>query len=304
MGQPSRSFASSPVAEVKRVGVVGCGQMGTGIAIVAARHAGLEVLALDKFPASLDRSSNFVRDWAGKEAKKGRMSDADAAAFTQRIRYGALDEQSTANEVPTLDFVIEAVSEDLEVKRAVFKLLLSAGLRSDAVLASNTSSISITKLSSGIERPERFIGMHFMNPVPVMPLVEVIRGLRTDGATLERTLALCAAMKKETATSEDRPGFVANRVLMPYINEAVFVLQEGIATAEDIDKTMKLGTNVPMGPLTLADFIGLDTCLSIMQVLHRDLGDSKYRPAPLLVNYVEAGWLGKKSGRGFYSYEK
>jgi len=287
---------------VKRVGVVGCGQMGTGIAIVAARHAGVDVFALDKFPASLERSRQFVQDWAAKELKKGRLTEEESAAFARRIQYGALDDAGALGDVPSLDFVIEAVSEDLHVKQAVFASLQEAGLRSDSVLATNTSSISITKLGAAVERPERFIGMHFMNPVPVMPLVEVIRGLRTDDATLALTLQLCVDMKKEHATSEDRPGFVANRILMPYINEAVFALQDGIATAEDIDKTMRLGTNVPMGPLTLADFIGLDTCLSIMQVLHRDLGDSKYRPAPLLVNYVEAGWLGKKTKRGFYSY--
>eukprot|EP00932_Pfiesteria_piscicida_P021522 SRR837773.8307.p1 GENE.SRR837773.8307~~SRR837773.8307.p1 ORF type:complete len:318 (+),score=98.01 SRR837773.8307:126-956(+) len=276
--------------------------MGTGIAIVAARHAGLEVLALDKFAPSLERSAQFVRDWAAKEVKKGKMSEDDSKMLLQRISYGNLDDKAAMTGVAGLDFVIEAVSEDFAVKKDVFKSLLDAGLPSSSVLATNTSSISITKLSAGLERPERFIGMHFMNPVPVMPLVEVIRGLRTDDDTHLQTLALCTAMKKETSTSEDRPGFIANRILMPYINEAVFALQEGIATAEDIDKCMKLGTNVPMGPLTLADFIGLDTCLSIMKVLHQDLGDSKYRPAPLLVNYVEAGWLGKKTKRGFYAY--
>eukprot|EP00445_Apocalathium_hangoei_P030280 CAMPEP_0203936146 /NCGR_PEP_ID=MMETSP0359-20131031/73757_1 /ASSEMBLY_ACC=CAM_ASM_000338 /TAXON_ID=268821 /ORGANISM="Scrippsiella Hangoei, Strain SHTV-5" /LENGTH=288 /DNA_ID=CAMNT_0050866081 /DNA_START=113 /DNA_END=979 /DNA_ORIENTATION=+ len=286
----------------KRVGVVGCGQMGTGIAIVAARNAGLEVLALDKFAPSLERSGQFVRDWASKEVKKGRMTEADSASFVGRIRYGNLDDQVAMKDVAMLDFVIEAVSEDLEAKRAVFKSVLDAGLPSRSILATNTSSISITKLSAGLERPERFIGMHFMNPVPVMPLVEVIRGLRTDEDTHVQTLALCIAMGKETSTSEDRPGFIANRILMPYINEAIFALQEGVATADDIDRCLKLGTGVPMGPLTLADFIGLDTCLSIMKVLHQDLGDSKYRPAPLLVNYVEAGWLGKKTKRGFYSY--
>jgi len=236
-------------------------------------------------------------------SSEGRLSENDSALLLQRISYDALDDKLKLKEqVPKLDFVIEAVTENLDTKRAVFKTLQEAGLREDAVLASNTSSISITKLAAGVERPERAIGMHFMNPVPVMPLVEVIRGLRTDEETLARTLMLCKAMKKDHATSQDRPGFVANRILMPYINEAVFTLQDGIATAEDIDKTMKLGTNVPMGPLTLADFIGLDTCLSIMQVLHTELGDSKYRPAPLLVNYVEAGWLGKKTQRGFYEY--
>lgn len=276
--------------------------MGTGIAIVAARHAGVEVVALDKFKPSIERSEAFVRDWGMKEVKKGRLTDDDRAAFEGRITYSELETSESARLIASLDFVIEAVSEDLSVKQNVFALLQEQGLPKDSVLATNTSSISITKLAASVDRPERVIGMHFMNPVPVMPLVEVIRGLRTDSDTLARTLSLCASMKKEHATSEDRPGFVANRILMPYINEAIFALQEGIASADDIDKTMRLGTNVPMGPLTLADFIGLDTCLSIMQVLHRDLGDSKYRPAPLLVNYVEAGWLGKKTKRGFYSY--
>lgn len=293
----------SSSSKVQRIGVVGCGQMGTGIAIVASRYAGLEVLALDKFPAMFTTAGNFMKDWAGKEVKKGRMTEEEAQAFQARIRFANMDDQAALQaEVPSLDFVVEAVSENMSVKQAVFQALQQGGLRPDCVLASNTSSISITKLASGVQRPERVIGMHFMNPVPVMPLVEVIRGLRTDDATLAKTLSLCTSMKKEHSTSQDRPGFIANRILMPYINEAVFALGEGVGTAEDIDKTMKLGTNVPMGPLTLADFIGLDTCLSIMQVLHREFGDSKYRPAPLLVNYVEAGWLGKKTKRGFYDY--
>merc|ERR1719329_1029596 len=287
---------------VKRVGVVGAGQMGTGIAIVAARHAGLDVITFDKFPGALEKSEQFVQGWAAKEAKKGRLSDEEAAAFSSRMKFGLLDDASAVAAVPDLDFVIEAVAENVDIKVQTFDALQKAGLREDAILATNTSSISITKLAAKVDKPERVICMHFMNPVPVMKLVEVIRGLATSEDTLEQTYALCGAMKKDPATSEDRPGFVANRLLMPYINEAIFALQDGISSAEDIDKIMKLGTGVPMGPLTLADFIGLDTCLSIMQVLHRDLGDSKYRPAPLLVNYVEAGWLGKKTKRGFYNY--
>ncbi|CAJ1351471.1 unnamed protein product [Effrenium voratum] len=270
--RPARACASA-AALPARVGVVGCGQMGTGIAIVAARHPRLEVVALDAFPASLERSKAFVAEWAAKEAKKGRMSETEVADFLQLLSFGSLEDEAFLRAVvPGLDFVIEAVSEDLEVKQSCYGALEAAGLREQSILASNTSSISITKLASQVSRPERVIGMHFMNPVPVMPLVEVIRGLRTDEATLQSTLRLCRAMKKEHSTSEDRPGFIANRVLMPYINEAVFALQEGVGTAEDIDKTLKLGTNVPMGPLTLADFIGLDTCLSIMRAAQRNHG--------------------------------
>merc|ERR1712137_40126 len=237
----------------------------------------------------------------GKEVIRGRMSEVERGLFQNRIEYGLLDDSKFMANVPTLDFVIEAVTENVALKKNLFGLLQEAGLREDAVLATNTSSISITKLAASVERPERVIGMHFMNPVPVMRLVEIICGLRTDENTLQQTLSLCTAMKKQHAVSQDRPGFIANRVLMPYINEAIFVLQDGIATAEDIDKIMKLGTNVPMGPLELADFIGLDTCLSILRVLHDGFGDN-YRPASLLVNYVEAGMLGRKTKRGFYEY--
>ena len=201
------------------------------------------------------------------------------------------------------DFVVEAIIENAEAKKGVFEQLDKVVENKSAVLATNTSSISITKIASYTKRPDKVIGMHFMNPVPVMTLVEVIQGLQTSADTLSQTKALAKLMGKETTLSRDVPGFIANRLLMPYINEAIFALYEGIASIEDIDKTMKLGTNVPMGPLTLADFIGLDTCLYIMKVLHQDLGDTKYRPCPLLVNYVDAGYLGKKSGRGFYTYK-
>jgi 3-hydroxybutyryl-CoA dehydrogenase len=208
------------------------------------------------------------------------------------------------DELHESQFIVEAVSENLEVKSKIFKTIdqIIAKRRDDVILASNTSSISITKLAACTSKPEQFIGMHFMNPVPVMKLVEVIPGLATNQETIDITMNLAKSFGKITTRSEDVPGFIANRLLMPYINEAVFALQEGIGSVEDIDITMKLGTNVPMGPLTLADFIGLDTCLAIMQVLHEGLGDSKYRPSPLLVKYVDAGWLGKKSGRGFYKY--
>eukprot|EP00922_Rhytidocystis_sp_ex-Travisia-forbesii_P031291 GHVS01046228.1.p1 GENE.GHVS01046228.1~~GHVS01046228.1.p1 ORF type:complete len:246 (-),score=29.90 GHVS01046228.1:221-904(-) len=201
----------------------------------------------------------------------------------------------------SIDFVIEAASESLPIKQVIFRQL-GEQARPDAIVASNTSSISITKLAACTANPQNVIGMHFMNPVPVMPLVEVITGLNTSQAALRTTEQLAAAMGKQTARSLDRPGFVSNRVLMPYINEAVQVLQDGIATEKDIDAILKLGTNVPMGPLTLADFIGLDTCLSVMKVLHTELADSKYRPAPLLAQYVDAGRLGRKTGRGFYEY--
>ena len=284
----------------KTFGVVGAGQMGTGIAIVAARTGACDrVVLMDSFPAALENSKKFVDSWMAKEQGKGRLSDDEREKMQSTLTF-----KGDFGNAADLDFVVEAVPENLEIKTAVYEQLVKGGLKSDAVLASNTSSISITKLAarSSTHPAENFIGMHFMNPVPVMALVEVIRGLQTSTDTHSRTLALCELMKKTPATSEDRPGFIANRVLMPYINEACYCLQEKISTREDIDKILKLGTNVPMGPLTLADFIGLDTCLSIMQVLHTELGDSKYRPAPLLVNYVQAGWLGKKSGRGFYEY--
>jgi len=296
---PARSMTTRAFSSVNTFGVVGSGQMGTGIAIVAARQGvAKDVIVIDNAAAALKNSEKFVENWVAKEKDKGRMTDEDSDKLKSVMKYCLL------KDIPsTLDFVVEAVTENFNVKKQVYSDLESDGKMSDStIVASNTSSISITKLAATVGNPERFIGMHFMNPVPVMPLVEVIRGIQTSDATHKTTLDLIEAMKKTPGTSKDIPGFIANRILMPYINEACFCLQEGIATREDIDKIMKFGTNVPMGPLTLADFIGLDTCLAIMRVLHEELGDSKYRPAPLLVNYVQAGYLGKKSKRGFYEY--
>ena len=210
---------------------------------------------------------------------------------------------TTLADMEKVDFVIEAVSENENLKKDIFSKLDTI-TKKDVILATNTSSISITKIASATKRPEKVIGMHFMQPVPLMKLVEIIPGLATSKETLDTTLSLATSMGKVTAKSDDVPGFIANRLLMPYINEAIFALSEGLGTKEDIDTTIKLGTNVPMGPLTLADFIGLDTCLAIMKVLHTQLGDSKYRPSPLLVKYVDAGWFGRKSGRGFYTYDQ
>jgi 3-hydroxybutyryl-CoA dehydrogenase len=279
---------------VTTLAVIGAGQMGTGIAIVAAHNENLNVCVHDASEAQVKNSVEFVEKWLKKKRDKGEIKDTDSVL--QRIKY-----TNELKEIAHSDFIVEAISESLEAKLMLFRML-SPLMKSDAVFASNTSSISITKLAGSSAKPQNVIGMHFMNPVPVMTLVEVIKGLQTSDHTLQTTLNLAKRMGKVTTLSEDRPGFIANRILMPYINEAIQVLNEGIATKEHIDETMKLGTNVPMGPLTLADFIGLDTCLSIMQVLHRDFGDSKYRPSPLLVNYVNAGWLGRKTKRGFYTY--
>lgn len=282
--------------ELQKIGIVGAGQMGAGIAQVAAT-SGLDVVVTDVSQASLDKGAAAVAKSLGRLVKKEKLSQSEADEATQRIQW----HQSLA-EHKDRNLVVEAVTENESLKGSIFKELDEL-LPADAILASNTSSISITRLGANTTRPERFIGMHFMNPVPVMKLVEIIRGIATSDETYNHVRALAERMGKVTTVSRDYPGFLANRILMPMINEAFYTLMEGVGSAEDIDTTMKLGTNHPMGPLTLADFIGLDTCLYIMEVLHEGLGDTKYRPCPLLRQHVDAGWLGRKTGRGVYNYQ-
>jgi len=279
------------------VGILGAGQMGGGIAQVAAQVAGLDVLLMDNSQSSLDRSLKLIGTLFDKNIAKGKATEEEKRNTLNRI--STTTEFSKFKDV---DIVIEAVSENPAVKDAIFRQLDEI-TRVDTILASNTSSISITKIGAVTKRPDKVIGMHFMNPVPIMKLVEIIPGLGTSDITRDITINLAHTMGKTTTVSSDMPGFMANRLLMPYINEAVQALLEGVGSRDDIDTTMKLGCNMPMGPLTLADFIGLDTCLSIMRILQQEMGDSKYRPSPLLVKYVEAGYLGKKSGRGFYEYQ-
>jgi len=277
------------------IGVVGAGTMGNGIAQVAAR-AGYSIIMRDVSDEFLQRGLAAIDKSLQRDVDKQRLDAAGKQAIVERIRTSTdLEAFSEAA------FVIEAVTEDLAVKTEVFKALDRIA-PPGAILASNTSSISITKLGAATRRPDKVIGMHFMNPVPVMKLVEVIRGIATADETYERVRTLAEKMDKIALDCQDSPGFVSNRVLMPMINEAIFTLYEGVATRESIDGIMKLGMNHPMGPLTLADFIGLDVCLAIMNVLYEGLGDPKYRACPLLKRYVDAGWLGRKSGRGFYEY--
>ncbi|HEX7313708.1 MAG TPA: 3-hydroxybutyryl-CoA dehydrogenase [Pyrinomonadaceae bacterium] len=277
------------------IGVVGAGTMGNGIAQVAAR-AGYDVVLRDVSEEFLERGMKAINSSLQRDVDKERLKEEEKRAIIGRIRT-----TTALSDLAGAGFVVEAITENLEAKRSVFRELDDA-CGPEAILASNTSSISITKLGAATRRPEKVIGMHFMNPVPVMKLVEVIRGIATSDETWARTRELCDKMGKTALECNDSPGFVSNRVLMPMINEAIFTLYEGVATRESIDGIMKLGMNHPMGPLTLADFIGLDVCLAILNVLHTELGDPKYRACPLLKKYVDAGWLGRKSGRGFYEY--
>ena len=280
---------------IKTIGIIGAGQMGNGIAHVAAA-AGFDIRLHDIAEERINAALATIDGNMARQVSKGALADEERRAAIGRIRpaVGLAD-------LGDCDLVIEAATENEEVKRKIFTAVCPH-LRPDAILASNTSSISITRLAAATDRPEHFIGIHFMNPVPLMQLVELIRGIATDDGTFERAKNLVGSLHKTVSVSEDFPAFIVNRILLPMINEAVYTLYEGVGSVEAIDTAMRLGANHPMGPLQLADFIGLDTCLSVMQVLHDGLADSKYRPCPLLVKYVEAGWLGRKTKRGFYDY--
>lgn len=280
----------------KKVGVVGAGQMGNGIAQVVAMHK-VSVVMMDVNSSSLEKGVQTISSSCDRLVKKELLSEADKKEVLTRIQT-----TSDMSDLKDCDLVVEAATENVDLKLKIFKSLDEI-TNKDALLCTNTSSISVTRIAAATKRPEKVAGMHFMNPVPLMKLVEGIRGLQTSDETFQQVRSFAEFLGKTFVEAKDLPGFAVNRILMPMINEAVYTLHEGVASVADIDQAMKLGTNQPMGPLTLADFIGLDTCLAIMNVLHEGLGDSKYRPCPLLVKYVEAGWLGKKTGRGFYKYE-
>jgi 3-hydroxybutyryl-CoA dehydrogenase len=281
--------------DIKTIGVIGAGQMGSGIAHVCA-CAGMDVRLHDVSQDRINAGLATINGNMARQVAKGTITEQDRQRALAHIKP-ALSYDAFAD----CDLVIEAATENEEVKRKIFKTL-SPSLKPDALIGTNTSSISITRLAAATDRPERFIGIHFMNPVPVMQLVELIRGIATDQATFESAKAFINRLGKTPTVAEDFPAFIVNRILMPMINEAIYTLYEGVGSVDAIDTAMRLGANHPMGPLQLADFIGLDTCLSVMQVLYDGLADSKYRPCPLLVKYVEAGWLGRKSKRGFYDY--
>jgi 3-hydroxybutyryl-CoA dehydrogenase len=295
MDVPTPTSARSATMNIKSVGVIGAGQMGNGIAHVCALN-GFDVTLNDVNKEQIEKALGTITHNMERQVRRGVVGEDEMSAAMQRIHT-----TMAIDDVKECDIVIEAATENEEVKRDILKKL-SDVLKEDAIIATNTSSISITRLAAATDRPSRFIGMHFMNPVPVMKLVELIRGLATDDPTFQTVKAMAQTVGKTVATAEDFPAFIVNRILLPMINEAIYTLYEGVGSVEAIDTAMKLGANHPMGPLELADFIGLDTCLSIMHVLYDGLADSKYRPCPLLVKYVEAGWVGRKAGRGFYDY--